>query len=103
MTIVPSRVSVDSTTVAVDLVENTRGQEKIDASDDYGSIMVTLKNVSGTGTVLLGSEGQPDESEWFPWAVPDGPYTFMLEPGEKMQGLLASEGAQEIAVMRGGR
>jgi hypothetical protein len=91
-----ARVTV--TNVATKVAENTASTSKIDASDDYRAVTVTLKNVTG-GQVFLGDATVTAGSGW-QW---DGEVLELpLEPGEQLWAVVAA-GSQSVHVFRNGR
>lgn len=70
--------------------------------DDYNTLSVVLKNVTGSAAIFLGGDNTVTTSTGFQWDVADGPLAIDLEPGESLYGIVVSV-TQVVHVMKAGR
>jgi hypothetical protein len=70
--------------------------------DDYSTISVVLKNVTGSAAIFLGGDNTVTTGTGFQWDVADGPLSVDLEPGESLYGIVVAV-TQVVHVMKAGR
>jgi hypothetical protein len=90
-------------TSAIAVAQNTYSDTGSAISSDVTAREYCVKNVTATGSVYLGPPGVTT-GNGFKWDPADGPFAFVLEPGESMYAITpASPGAQTVQTISAGR
>lgn len=87
------------TTSATLIAQNTAGDP---GEGDYRTRRFRIKNITGTGPVVLGGSAAVTAANGYSFAAADSPIVIELEPGEALYGIVAAT-TQVLHVIQHGR